>query len=111
MKRKTISFKELKRRLDKISNADTKASRLLYYVNNYSITKEQNRDISRYRDGICYSLEEIGSLLNISRERVRQIEQDAIRKFKGLLSGNKFRNLRNELREGIYEEPKEDYNI
>ena len=31
-------------------------------------------------DGNCYSLEKIGSILNISRERARQIEQQALRK-------------------------------
>lgn len=33
-------------------------------------------------DGICYSLEQIGGLLNISKERARQIEQQAMEKLR-----------------------------
>ena len=35
-------------------------------------------------DGICYSLEEIGKKLNISKERVRQVEKQAMEKLQKL---------------------------
>lgn len=36
-----------------------------------------------FKDGIIYTLEEIGTILNITRERVRQIESKALRKLRG----------------------------
>jgi RNA polymerase sigma factor (sigma-70 family) len=35
-------------------------------------------------DGTCYSLEEIGKLLGISKERARQIERQAMDKLRSL---------------------------
>ena len=35
-------------------------------------------------DGVCHSLEQIGKMLGISKERARQIEQDAMKKLKKL---------------------------
>lgn len=52
---------------------------------------ERQRYILRLRfgmeDGVCYSLEEIRQKLDISKERVRQIEQQAIAKLKKLGAG------------------------
>ena len=39
-------------------------------------------------DGVCHSLEEIGGILGISKERARQIERQAMRKLKALAANN-----------------------
>ena len=39
-------------------------------------------------DGVCHSLEEIGGILGISKERTRQIERQAMRKLKALAANN-----------------------
>jgi len=39
-------------------------------------------------DGVCYSLEKIGVMLGISKERVRQIERQAMDKLQTLGAGN-----------------------
>lgn len=45
-------------------------------------------------DGHYKTLEEVGKYFNVSRERIRQIEEKAIRKLKHLLTVNgKFRNI------------------
>ena len=38
-------------------------------------------------DGVCYSLEDIRKMLGISKERVRQIEQQAIKKLGKMSAG------------------------
>ena len=53
-----------------------------------SMLNDRQQRILRLRfgmeDGICYSLDQIGNLLGISKERVRQIEKQAIDKLKKL---------------------------
>ncbi|MBE6975337.1 MAG: sigma-70 family RNA polymerase sigma factor [Ruminococcaceae bacterium] len=52
---------------------------------------ERQRQVLRLRygmeDGTCYSLEQIGSMLGISKERARQIEKEAVAKLKKLGAG------------------------
>ena len=52
---------------------------------------ERQRRVLRLRfgmeDGVCYSLDETRQYLGISKERVRQIEHDAIEKLKKLSAG------------------------
>ena len=52
---------------------------------------DRQRQVVRLRygmeDGICYSLEQIGSMLGISKERARQIEKEAVAKLKKLGAG------------------------
>lgn len=57
-----------------------------------SMLNERQQQILRLHyglaDGVCHSLEEIGSILGISKERARQIEGQAMRKLKALASNN-----------------------
>ena len=51
------------------------------------LTARQQRVLKLHfgmEDGICYSLEEIGQMLAISKERARQIEKQAMDKLKKL---------------------------
>ena len=52
---------------------------------------DRQRQILRLRfgmeDGMCHSLEDIGNLLGISKERVRQIERRAMEKLQQLGAG------------------------
>ncbi len=52
---------------------------------------ERQQEILRLRfgmdDGVCYSLEQTGKKLGISKERARQVEKQAIKKLKELGSG------------------------
>ena len=47
-------------------------------------------------DGVCYSLEEIGSMLGISKERARQIERQAMEKLQKLGAGIGLEDFLNE---------------
>ena len=53
-----------------------------------SMLNDRQRQILRLRfgmaDGTCYSLDQIGNLLGISKERVRQVEKQAMDKLKKL---------------------------
>ena len=53
--------------------------------------EERQRQVLRLRfgmeDGICYSLEDIRKMLGVSKERVRQIEQQAIKKLGKMSTG------------------------
>ena len=53
-----------------------------------SMLNDRQRQLLRLRfgmvDGTCYSLDQIGNLLGISKERVRQVEKQAIDKLKKL---------------------------
>lgn len=57
-----------------------------------SMLNERQQQILRLHygleDGVCHSLEEIGSMLRISKERARQIESQAMRKLKQLAANN-----------------------
>lgn len=57
-----------------------------------SMLNERQQQILRLHyglaDGVCHSLEEIGSILGISKERARQIEGQAMRKLKALAANN-----------------------
>ena len=52
---------------------------------------DRQRQVLRLRfgleDGVCYSLEDIRIMMGISKERVRQIEQSAIKKLGKLSAG------------------------
>ena len=64
--------KELKRTVDSLlSNLNERQQRVL-------------RLHFGMEDGVCYSLEQIGNMLGISKERARQIEKDAVAKLKKL---------------------------
>lgn len=56
-----------------------------------SMLSERQRQILRLHfgmeDGVCHSLEEIGSQLGISKERVRQVERQAMEKLQRLGAG------------------------
>jgi RNA polymerase primary sigma factor len=47
-------------------------------------------------DGVCHSLEEIGGMLGISKERARQIERQAIEKLQKLGAGIGLEDFLNE---------------
>jgi len=68
-----------------------------------AVLDDRERKVICLRFGInrdrCYTLEEIGNMLNVSRERIRQIENKALRK---LSKGSQATNLRGYL-EGINE--------
>jgi len=53
--------------------------------------EERQRQVLRLRfgmeDGTCYSLEDIRKMLGVSKERVRQIEQQAIKKLGKMSAG------------------------
>ncbi|MBO4468031.1 MAG: RNA polymerase sigma factor RpoD [Clostridia bacterium] len=55
----------------------------------------REEDVIRLRfglkDGRCHTLEEVGSEFNVTRERIRQIEQKAIRKLRHPTRVNKFK--------------------
>lgn len=67
--------------VEKISNKE-----LVDYVFNQMNLSEREKAIIAYRfgfvDGKIYKLEEVGNMFNITRERVRQIEYNAILKLK-----------------------------
>ena len=53
---------------------------------NGGILDDRELFVIKYRfgfvDGVCYTLEEVGKMLGVTRERVRQIESRAIRRLK-----------------------------
>ena len=56
------------------------------------------------RDGECYTLDEVGKIFSITRERVRQIEMKAVKKLQHPLRSNKLRGFVDSPKEMISEE-------
>ncbi len=56
------------------------------------VLNEREREVLYYRygltDGVCHTLEETGNMLNLTRERVRQIEKAALSKLRSKSSFN-----------------------
>ena len=55
--------------------------------------REENILILRFglKNGKCWSLEEVGKIYNITRERVRQIEQKSLKKIENLIKKRKYK--------------------
>ena len=58
--------------------------------------KKRRRNSERYTVNAEMSLEEVGKILGLSRERIRQIEMQAIRKIRSPLVSRKLREYLDE---------------
>jgi len=63
-----------------MQNSDKLLEKLLWCEGNINCILEMLKQLKLY--DCTFTLEEIGKVLNITRERVRQIEQNAIKKLK-----------------------------
>ncbi len=62
-------------------------------LNNSNLTEKERKIIDMYfglNGNNSYTLKEIGSVLGISRERIRQIKNDALKKMKNCSNRNNF---------------------
>jgi len=72
--------------------------RLAEFMRGERTLTEKDGTLHTYQnDGRCYKLEEIGQVMGVTRERVRQIEEHALRKMWRLIRSM---NLREDLTEG-----------
>lgn len=72
---KNIKNEKLYAELDKLTNREKEIINMRFGI----------------KDGICHSFEEIGRFFNISRERIRQIEEKALKKLRNPLRTEEFR--------------------
>ena len=76
--------------IDLLEDEDHTPPRSRMFLELLSAMNEREKEIIRYRfgleDGIVHTLEDVGKHLNLTRERVRQIEAMALKKLKRLLT-------------------------